>query len=612
MWDPIVRGIDKIEMALPGDREDWRDLVIDRANSMYQRDKNHACVLIWSCGNESFGGKTLYEMSNQFRKWDSTRLVHYEGIFNDRRYNGTSDMESQMYPSAADIEKFLSKHRDKPFICCEYSHAMGNSCGALHKYTDLTDTEPLYQGGFIWDYIDQSITKKDRYGKEFQAYGGDFSERPCDFNFSGNGIVYGKERDISPKMQEVKYNYQNISVDINIETMTVAIKNKNLFTNVNQFDCAVIVEKNGVFIEQKNIPSSQLDIAPLSQKTIQLPIQLPKSEGIYTVTVSFLLKADTKWAHKGHEVSFGQQIYEKKPEENICAKPIEIVRGRLNIGVMGEEFDALFSMRFGGLVSYRYGGVEMLKSIPKPNFWRAPVDNDCGSNMMAQYGQWKLASMYLFNKGADKDNKIPLKLEEYENCAVITYRYVLPTKPVAECDLSYTVYGDGTIKTKLTYNPVRELGDMPEFGVILKIDADYDQLEWFGMGPASTYADRCHGAKLGVYHNEVKDNMAKYLVPQECGNKVGVRYAKITDKKGKGLLITGDKLSFSALPYTPHEIENAMHEYELPNVHYTVLKISKQQMGVGGDDSWGAKPHPEYLIDIGKKLEFEFSFKGII
>lgn len=163
-------------------------------------------------------------MSCLFHRLDDTRLVHYEGLFHDRSYNDTSDMESQMYPSVESIKEFLAKDSSKPFICCEYTHAMGNSCGAMHKYTDLTDTEPKYQGGFIWDYIDQSIYKKDRYGEEFQAYGGDFGERPTDYNFSGNGIVYGGNRDVSPKMQEVKFNYQNITAEVTAESVTVKIK----------------------------------------------------------------------------------------------------------------------------------------------------------------------------------------------------------------------------------------------------------------------------------------------------------------------------------------------------------------------------------------------------
>ncbi len=192
-------------------------MMFDRIRSCYQRDKNHPSILIWSIGNESSGGKIPFEMSELFRSLDDTRLVHYEGISNDRRYNATSDMESQMYPPVTQIESFLRTHRDKPFICCEYTHAMGNSCGAMFKYTDLSEREPLYQGGFIWDYIDQSIGRRDRYGKKFQAFGGDFDDRPCDYDFSGNGIVYGDDRTPSPKMQSVRYNYRGFDARITAE-----------------------------------------------------------------------------------------------------------------------------------------------------------------------------------------------------------------------------------------------------------------------------------------------------------------------------------------------------------------------------------------------------------
>ena len=184
-WDAASHGLVPKDTIVPGDNMDWEPMMLDRVNSCYQRDKNHPAILIWSVGNESYGGKVIFDMSEKFRAVDPHRLVHYEGIFNDRRYEGTSDMESQMYTSVENIKKFLAEHKEKPFICCEYTHAMGNSCGAMHKYTDLTDTEPRYQGGFIWDYIDQSILKKDRYGQEFQAYGGDCGERPDDRGSAG-------------------------------------------------------------------------------------------------------------------------------------------------------------------------------------------------------------------------------------------------------------------------------------------------------------------------------------------------------------------------------------------------------------------------------------------
>ena len=607
-WDTVKEGSGEYDGVVPCDKPEWLAMMLDRVNSMYQRDKNHPAILIWSCGNESFGGKDIYEMSRFYKDNDPTRLVHYEGLFHDRRYNDTSDMESQMYPSVESIKAFLEKDRSKPFICCEYTHAMGNSCGAMHKYTDLTDTEPLYQGGFIWDYIDQSIDKKDRYGNTYQAYGGDFDDHPCDYNFSGNGIVYGQHIDPSPKMQEVKFNYQNISAEVTEEFVTVI--NKNLFVNTDAFDCVVTLKKNGKLVKKAAL---ETHTAPLSRDVYDLPILVQTLPGEYTVTVSFQLKEDTLWAAKGHEVAFGEYTYQVSGTEETHKGALQVIDSIHNLGVKGENFEVMFSYLNGGLVSYRFGGTEMIKMIPKPNFWRAPTDNDDGNLMPMRYAQWKIASMYASHKtpaGAYPGSS-PIEKEITDQYVKISFTYYLPTAPASQCRLSYKVCGDGYIETQLHYDPVEGLGDMPEFGVMFKLDADYDQVSWYGMGPEETYEDRCLGAKLGIYRNEVRDNMAKYLNPQECGNKIGVRWACVTDKKGRGMRFTGDRMNFSALPYTPHELENARHEFELPAVHYTVVRVSKQQMGVGGDDSWGARTHEEYLLPSGKEMDFVFGFQGI-
>ena len=611
-WD-VAEFTKDYTYVVPHDKPEWLDMMLDRANSMYQRDKNHTAILIWSCGNESFGGKDIFEMSQFFRNTDPTRLVHYEGLCHDRRYNDTSDMESQMYPSVEAIKEFLAKDDSKPFICCEYTHAMGNSCGAMHKYTDLTDTEPKYQGGFIWDYIDQSIYKKDRYGKEFQAYGGDFGERPTDYNFSGNGIAYGGNRDASPKMQEVKFNYQNITAEVSADSVKVI--NKNLFVNTDIFDCKVTVAKNGKVIRKASLATA---VAPLSEGTYALPLAKEEKPGEYAVTVSFHLKEDKAWAEAGHEVAFGQYVYQVEEPKKTCPEGVKVIRSTHNIGVRGAHFEVLFSVLNGGLVSYKYAGKEMIEAIPKPNFWRAPTDNDCGNLMGMRYGQWKIASMYLshkdFRQGPYGPGNEP-EVEVNEKTVKVTYMYLMPTTPLSECRLSYEVSGDGRVKTTLSYDPVKELGDMPEFGVIFKFNADYDRVEWYGLGEAETYSDRKKGAKLGIYANKVADNIARYMVPQECGAKEEVRWAKVTDRKGRGMLFEMDEnngpMMFSALPYTPHEMENAMHPYELPEVHYTVVRVAKDQMGIGGDDSWGARTHEEYLLETDKKMEFSFVFKGL-
>lgn len=611
-WEAYNKGYVDLDFVVPKDKPQWREMMLDRANSCYQRDKNHPAILIWSCGNESFGGKTIYEMSQLFRQLDKHRLVHYEGVFSDRSYNDTSDMESQMYTPAAGIEKFLAEHPEKPFICCEYTHAMGNSCGAMHKYTELTDREPRYQGGFIWDYIDQSIYKKDRYGKWFLTYGGDFGDRPTDGDFSGNGICYGGEREASPKMQEVKFNYQNISVDFDSDYI-FTVTNKNLFVNTSVFDAFAILLADGEEVYRTKL---QISVPPMDRASYEVPVTLKNSmidvEKEYCIVVSFVLKENTIWEKAGYEIAFGQHMIKKPVSEYSCDKSVELVVGNGNILVRGENFKALFSRMNLGMVSYVYGGVEMLpNTIPLPNFWRTPTNNDSGNMMPQRYAQWKIASMYVTTRQDQRFADTSPRVEKNDNNIAITYTYFMPTTPQSSCEVTYRVFGDGTIETTLSYDPVKELGDMPEFGMMFKLDADYDTVKWYGLGPQEIYEDRQHGGKYGVYENKVADNIAEYLVPQESGNKCRVRYAKVMDKKGRGMLFFGDELSFSALPYTPHELENAAHHFELPPVHYTVVRVAKKQMGVGGDDSWGSHTHPEYLLDVSEKMEFTFCFRGI-
>lgn len=603
-WDVIMEGIRDIETAVPGNRPEFQKLILDRANSMYQRDKNHPSILIWSCGNESFGGKDIDEMSKSFHKWDSTRLVHYEGVFNDRRCPDISDMESTMYATVNDIKEWLSVHRDKPYINCEYTHAMGNSCGAMYKYTDLTREEPLFQGGFIWDFIDQSITKTDRYGREFQAYGGDFDDRPADYSFSGDGICYGKDRDPSPKMQEVKFNYQSIRIDVEKDKYTV--HNDNLFTNTDVYDCEIILERDGEFVDGY---LTNVSVAPLSSDTFEIPFTIPEDEGEYVITVSFVLAEDELWADRGHEVAYGQGVINQTAVKENAKEELIVIDGWKNLGVRGKNFEVLFSRLFGGLSSYVYGGKEMFKTMPKPNFWRAMTENDMANQLPFRTGQWKAASMYASHKyhhGRRMDN---YEVEKAKDHVSVTFNYHLPTTPEMDCKVIYKVYGDGEINVIQEMDPSDQVGQLPEFSMMFGMDADFKHLEWYGKGPEETYVDKPHG-KIGIFENEVADNMAKYLVPQECGFKTDVRFARVTDDMGRGIQFNCNHLGFSALPYTPQEIDNALHQNELPLPLYTWIRVGNQ-MGVAGDDTWGSLTQPEFLIDNSKKLRIEFSFKGI-
>ena len=610
-WDSIQRGFHTPDEALPGSRPEFLPILMDRAKSMFERDKNHPSILIWSLGNESYCGKDHEKVYEAFKEWDPGRLVHYEGVFWDDRYEspeGVSDMISSMYRPVDEIADVLKKDRSRPYISCEYAHAMGNSCGAIYKYTRLTEDEPLYQGGFIWDYIDQAIVKRDRYGVEYLGYGGDFGDRPNDGSFSGDGIVYGDDRSESPKMQEVKFAYQPVNISFTDDDRIV-IENKNLFLNTDEYQCMFTLECEGELMEAF---SGTVEVEPLSTKTMAIPFDLPDaSTGEYVFTVSFSLAEDTLWGEAGHEIAYGQKVIGAMHPIEHKKKKMEVIHGWCNTGVRGDKFEILFSNLQAGPVSYKFGGKEMIKLPPKPNFWRAMTENDTANLLPFRAGQWKLASMYLTPKYEHGRAATDYEVTETDDTVTVTYTYHLPTQPAGDCKVSYCVHSDGIVDVKLSMEGAKKIGELPEFGMMFTMDSAFDNLKWYGLGPEETYVDRDH-AKLSVYENKVSDNMARYLRPQECGNKEKVRYATVTDDDGYGLLFVGDEMSFSALPYTPHEIENANHPNELPPVLSTYVRASLSQMGVGGDDTWGALTHPEYLIDTDKKLEFSFSFGGIV
>ena len=682
-WSPVEINL-PTPGIVPGDDMRWEALLLDRVNSCWQRDKNHPSILIWSVGNESFGGTVIRDMADRFRALDTDRLVHYEGIFHDRTWPQTSDMESQMYPSAEAIEEFLTQHRDKPFICCEYTHAMGNSCGGMHRYTDLTLREPLYQGGFIWDFVDQSIRSRDRYGEEFQAYGGDFGERPTDYDFSGNGIVDGTRRPYAGKMQEVKYNYQSIRLEV--DKNRVRIMNDNLFTATDLYDCLVLLACDGQPVGEAVLETA---VAPLSEKEYELPHAItdqirrieenrrnaeePAAE--FTVTVSMRLKEACQWAEKGYEIAFGQGIFETDKEKTdinretltreggelperteisgtdwkrtitleTSAGKLELTRGSFNIGVRGDNFDALFSILQGGLVSFRRGGKELFEKMPRPCFWRAPTSNDTGCHMAAGQGVWKLAEDYQIPR-PDK-----LRIFTEKESVLLQMEHALPVTLSPETappvTIGYRFFADGKLCISMDWDPAGEqmrsavsvLPSIPEFGFSFRLNADFDRFSYYGKGPAENYVDRNRGAKLGIYSSTAEGNMSPYLVPQECGNRTGVRWAEVTDRLGRGLrfcagsmqnqpLSAGELceeassgrdgsgrpvMELSVLPYTPQELENAAHPYELPPVHYTNVRCTLMQMGVGGDDSWGAKTLPQYCLPADRKLHFEVFLEGI-
>ncbi len=581
--------------AVPGDKPEWLGAVLDRANSMLQRDKNHPSVLFWSCGNESFGGRDIYEMSRFFRETDPSRLVHYEGVHLDRRYPDTSDVESQMYTPAAEVAQFIAAHPEKPFIMCEYMHAMGSSCGAMDKYTRMTDTVLQYQGGFVWDWIDQGLVRTDPLGGEYFAYGGDFGDRPSDFEFVGNGLLFA-DRAPTPKLAEVKACYQ--SFDLVPDETGVTVTNKTLFTDASAYELRLSLTRNGV-CERTAICT--VHAAPGETVRVELPFALPAAPGDFTVDASLCLRADTPWAKAGHCAAFGQYFLHRAEKEEPCPLPVTLVEGSENIGVWGRDFSLLFSRnKKFDLISYRWRGKELLERPVKINFWRAPTDNDTAAGMERDHFAFKTAGLYAALRG--------VKTRCDGKRAELHAKYALPDG--RHVNLTYTVTGDGRVEAALKWKD-KPVQSVPEFGLMLTLPAACRRVVYYGLGPGESYADFFHGVHMGLFTYDAHTALQPYFTPQESGARTGVRAAAVTDADGCGLWFSGDGIMFSALPWTPHELENARHAYELPPKTKTVVRCAKGQLGLGGDNTWGARPHPEYHLPLAKGETFRFCFGGL-
>ncbi|MBM7567254.1 glycoside hydrolase family 2 TIM barrel-domain containing protein [Paenibacillus sacheonensis] len=585
---------------VPGNLPEWEPIVMDRAISMLERDKNHPSIIIWSCGNEAYAGEVILNVSNYFRLADPSRLVHYEGVFHNRAYNDTSDMESRMYAKPADIEAYLNESPEKPYISCEYMHAMGNSVGGMHKYTELENKYPMYQGGFIWDFIDQSLMKKNRFGQEYLAYGGDFDDRPTDYSFCGNGIVYA-DREVTPKMQEVKFLYQDYKLFPNREG--VKIVNESLFAGTEHLSLVYRLLLGG-----REIYRGRTDADVPAQSEAFVPLTLPEGNlapGEYAIETCLVLKQGTPWASAGHEIAFGQEVFriESSAEPTVPSGTLRVVEGDVNIGVNGDGWAVLFSKQAKSLVSLRYGGREMIAVPPAPLFWRATTDNDKGYSLGYEAGVWYAASL--------ARNCTGIELRQEEHAATVVFAYEFRTCPGVKVEIAYTVYADGSVRVRTDYTGAAGLPELPILAVSFKTSADYEHTNWYAMGPEENYADRKHGARLGMFERRVKELPSRYLVPQESGNRTGVRRVTLSNPQGLGMTIDAslNPVECNISPYTAFELEHAAHAWELPDAHYTVVTVAGCQMGVGGDDSWGAPVHPEYRIPSNGNLSFAFTLK---
>lgn len=585
------------EWNVPASLPQWKECVLDRARSMVERDKNHPSILMWSCGNESYAGDDIAAMSQYYHTRDNSRLVHYEGVVNNREYDYITDMESRMYAKPDEIAAFLETPDCKPYISCEYMHAMCNSLGGMKLYTDLEDRYDKYQGGFIWDYIDQIIDIKDEEKGSIIAFGGDFDDRPTDYQFCADGVVFG-DRKLSPKVCELKALYSNIR--ITVKDMKATIENRNLFMGTDSYVFESTLEKEGNVLSRKNF---EIDIVAGSSKMVDLDMVMPKEPGEYIITVRALLKNDTLWEKSGYEVAFAQEIIPNgKIWEEVIHEKIKVVHGDVCIGVSGKGFEVMFDKSKGGLSSIVYDGVEYITTIPRVAFTRALTDNDRGASLGYDTAEWLMVE-----RASKLVDEPPIIVEDNERFS-ITFKYIAPRICSFLYTVSYEVDGKGRIKVNVNLFGRENMPDMQLLAMDFPMKNTFDGYRYYGMGPWENYSDRCNGVKLGVYEDTPANNFTDYIYPQECGNRMGIRYVEISDKNNNGIRFSMENvpLEASVLPYSSYEIENARHTYELPKSNYTWVRIIGKQMGVGGDDSWGAPVHEEFRIGKDEKVSLSF------
>jgi beta-galactosidase len=586
-------------------REDFADAHMNRTVRMVERDKNHPSVIIWSLGNEAGSGPNFEATSKWIHERDNSRPVHYEGAGN-RDY---VDVVSQMYPNPSKLADYASRPQTRPYIMCEYEHAMGNGSGDFQSYWGKIYELPHLQGGFIWDWVDQGLRQpqsrptRDHFvpvktgEKTFWAYGGDFGPLniASDDNFCCNGLVT-PDREPHPGLFEVKHFYQYIHCKMtDAATRTVEVKNWFDFTNLKDIATGAWKLK----ADGKEIQSGilgDLDIAPGATKLIAIPVKAfqPQPGVEYFIELSFALKTDLPWAKAGHEIAWDEfKLPDAAPGAQYPMKkmpPVKWIAGAIESRIAGANFEIIFDNQTGTMKSWRVDGTGLIASPLRPDFWRAQTDNDRGRNNLQSQGVWRDAHQDTQLRrfaGVDQGDHIEIQAEA-----------ALPKAGGALWRTTYEIYGSGDVVVTAKFSPAKtDLPKLPRLGMQMALPAGFERITWLGPGPQETYSDR-KDSRVGVYRGTVdKQFYADYTEPGETGNKTDVRWIALTNPKGAGLLAVGmPRLSVNALHYGTEDLNAGKHAFELPRRDFITLNLDWKQQGVGGDNSWGAWPHEEFLI----------------
>ncbi|GHO42771.1 glycoside hydrolase family 2 TIM barrel-domain containing protein [Ktedonospora formicarum] len=578
------------------DNPEWEAAYVDRAARMVERDKNHASIIMWSLGNESFFGHNHEAMAAWIRAHDSTRLIHYEG---DRKAQ-VADVFSTMYTSVEELIKLGERtDLDKPHILCEYAHAMGNGPGGLTEYWDAIYAHRRLQGGCVWEWCDHGIRQHTVDGKEYFAYGGDFGDEPHDGNFVIDGLVFA-DRAPSPGLIEYKKVIEPVKVEmVDASSGSVRIHNRYDFISLNHLNCAWSLLRDGVIIQQGSLPLPE--ITAHSSAIVQVPFTLPTNhpECDYWLNLDFALAFATPWAKQGHEIANTQFcLAEAGSVEVVDVQALPALYSQADattLTITSPDMEVRFDTVYGVLTSWVYEGRQLLEEGPRLSFWRATTDNDRGFTNVA--GKWKSFGLHQLRprvqrvhwEAIDGDKAVKVEVE---------VRIAPPIKSWGiTCVYEYTIYGSGEIVLSVRGLP-GEGGPktLPRIGLELKLPQTHTTASWYGRGPGESYVDTKQANRVGRYTKSVDELFTSYTFPQENGNRSEVRWVSVMDGRGTGLLAVGkSELNFSLHRYTTAQLEEARHTYELTDAGYLTWHLDYRQRGIGSA-SCGPDVAPQYEL----------------
>ncbi len=591
----------------------FRQAALDRQRGMVERDKNHPSIIMWSLGNENNVDSDFFaEAYHLVRTLDPGRPVQ-----NQR--NGPVDTVDRMYMPVAELERYGESGAKVPAILCEYSHAMGNSSGNLSHYWDVINRYDNLQGGFIWDFADQALRvgiPKERVtaGEPdwFWAYGGDFGDYPNDGNFCCNGLVQSDRRP-TPQSAEARYCYQTVFVTArDVSRGIFTVRNDAFFTGLEEYECRWRYEEDGVVVKRGSL--GRLEVPPRSERDVRLPVDAVQAAQrkvrVAAWNFDFVLRRECAWAERGFCVASDQVLL---PVDDTPARvpggvsvPAMVERDEI-IAIAGEGFTAVVSRLSGALISWSVGGRELLMTPLEPEFWRAPTDNDRGSGMPERLACWRFAAA----RRVVRDIFIRNDEEGNRRIEVV---FALPEAGQSGCTVSYTFRQGGDVRVSLTLEPQGAgLPPVPRVGMTMQISPALDRVTWLGRGPGENYSDRKRASFMGRYTLHADEFFFPYVRPQESGNRMDTYYVDFTGADGGGIRVTGDpRINFSTLPYTIEELSSRAHPWELNRCGNRVVHIDYGQMGLAGENSWGAQPWPEYRLTADRSWRFEFVLSAIL